>query len=286
MKRPPAIDDDPDRARALTERAERRAALEAITAHCKTGFEAWEALAAKGAIPIEWLDDARRVFAVRAGVLRAFARARHEVPAASRVVIKGLHRLWVTPTPAERAFALSLVALDTPLDTIERLAVATIASFRAFNAEPPAERAPVCVWKQRAHTALSGNDAVAPALRAALVVLWPLRSARRVYGLDPDIERRLVDTLPKLYRATRRSKSWVTMFAEEWALALASLAPLATRTGAIEASVDLTGLDGSRQVRIEPWQRSNPFSLMAELYALGVQIVDASDAFLVLALRE
>lgn len=285
MKRRPAPLDE-DQARVFADRAARLARLEAMTADCKTGFHAWETLAAKGAIPIEWIDDARRVFAVRTDVLRTFARERLEAPEANRVQVRAQHRLWVTSTPAERDFALSLAAQGTPFETLERLAVRTIASFRAFNAEPAPTRDPVCLWKRSAHTSLSGNNAVAPALRAALVALWPMRSARRVYGLDPSDERRLIDTLPTLYRATTRSKSWVAMLADEWALVLSCLAPLATRNGAIDARVDLTGYDGSRDVRIEPWQRTNPFALLSELYALGVQIVDVSDAYLVLALRE
>ena len=254
--------------------SDRLRALEALVADCKTGFEAWERLVASDALPLHWLHDERRRFATRARVLVGFKRAHVDSFAAERVAVDGGTSRLATLSPAEKTFAVRLAARAEVLDEAERLARIADAQLRRFLGDSAQSRSePQVLWvngepAMRSH----GTTRAARAMQTRLALVF---SAAAIPAMtDSAQSRALVNRLRVLdWQFARGARALhCAMQRERWQLVLDAFAPLASGDGAIEARIDLTGLDGTRVLRIEPHERENPFVALAALEALGVTL--------------
>lgn len=248
-------------------------AIEALVADCPTGFEAWERLVAHGALSVDWLHDERRRFAVRADVLTQFKRARFESLDAERVVVDGGTSRLAAHAPAHKDFAVRLASRAAVLDEAERLARIADAQLRRFSGESTGpERAPRVLWvhgapAQRAHH----TTRVARSMQTRVVLLYSAVAIGSVMDLAQT--RALVARVRSLgwQFAQGDHRVHCALQRERWALLLDALAS-AERDGALEVRVDLSGLDGTRVLRVEPHERDNPFVALAALEALGVTL--------------
>lgn len=260
----PANAVDPDELRAL----------EASVADCKTGFEAWERLVASDALRIHWLHDEHRRFATRARVLVGFKREHVDSFRAERVTVDGGTSRLATFSPAEKPFAVRLAARAAVLDEAERLARIAVAQLRRFQSGGSrAQPEPRVLWVHGT-PAMRSHDTTRAA-RSMQTRLALVFSAAAIPAMaDPTQARALVNRMRALdWQFARGVRALhCAMHRERWQLLLDAFAPYASVDGAIEARVDLTGLDGTRVLRIEPHERENPFVALAALEALGVTL--------------
>lgn len=251
-------------------------ALEALVADCKTGFEAWERLVARGVLPIHWLRDERRRFATRARVLAELKRAGHDVPEAEHVGARYGPIQMGTPSPADKALAVRLAARAEALDEAERLAFIAEHQLRRFANNPLDRNAPPAsrvLWAYGAPSQRSTDTAfVARSIESRLQLVFHATAIPTMS--DPSQAAALIERVRSLgWQFPQWSRSvHCAMHRERWQLLLDAFAPYAAPDGSIDVRVERAGLDGTRVLRIDPHERENPFAALAALEALGVTL--------------
>jgi hypothetical protein len=272
---------------AVADRA-RAAALSAMVERCETGFEAWEVFASNGVIPVEWLSEERWAFATQAQVLSRLRREHLWFEEAIRVRVHSGVRALATRTPADKPLAIAMACRARDLDVAERLARRAIDLCAQFEATAHDQSSRLRSLWTRAAINNATCHVVERTTRAITQPMWLFRAATRIERVDPSTARTLIDRVRALWSIINRDRSWRErtfhrLLSEEWNSVLTLLAPIAATDGSITVVIDLAGLDGQREVRIERHQRVNPYEPLAALSELRFKIASEGNGWLYLA---
>lgn len=265
-RNPPRAPVDRDRARAL----------EAMVDRCESGFEAWEVFASRGVIPVRWLEDERRAFVASSSVLRRFKRARVESLAAERVEVHSGLRCTATRAPADKRLAVALAASAAVIEEAERLALLGVQQCDLFlQSERRTQSDARVLWGLDADVSARSHriEQTARAMASRWARVW---SAKSLDGVGPAASRLLIDQIRELgstwVKTSRLSMPAIAGDRERWDALLRALAPTARADGALQVIANLTGLDGSQPLRIEPHEQRNPFEPLAAVEAMNVRV--------------
>lgn len=258
---------------------ERARELEAMVDRCESGFEAWEVFASRGVIPVRWLEDERRAFVASSSVLRRFKRARVESLAAERVEVHSGLRCTATRAPADKRLAVAVAVNSAVIEEAERLALHGVQQCDLFlQSERRTQSDARVLWGLDEEVGASSHriEQTARAMSSRCALVW---SAKSLDGVDPAASRLLIDQIRELGWTARafskRSPVKHSAFAadrERWNAILEGLAAVKRPDGSAHVIANLTGLDGSQPLRIEPHEQRNPFEPLAAVEAMNVRV--------------